>query len=537
MAKERELSKEARENQLLKRKLAVIAAIDNIRDNIPEPTKMRRAIAEMLVKEFGTANKILGCIIGLADPSGKLAVDTIIACTGLHKCDADYAQELMIAGKELAEKKNGAAIGIIKFSLQTMSILIRLKGETLGIVVLLGIFAFSKDDLEVLKAAGSMIDSAIIQGREFHRLQQKEKVIEAIRKIDEIRDRHLPFDKMLAKVVREIHKIIPGEDSAILLYNASKAIIEFSVATNPKLLNKNPQKKILLHLAENALEDRELKNWTGKGIKVHSIICLPLILEDRKIGVIAAINRKDDIRFNQDDEELLRAIGSMMDTAIFEGMESAKIRAAFSRSVSPKVMNFMLQDPIANLVIPKRHPVTVLFADLRGSTALAEKTDPEILADFLNQYLENLARVVTDNDGTIDKFVGDEVMALFNVPLDQADHQLLAIKTALAMQKAHQKLLDKWAERKIINPIGIGIATGIPVTGEFGCEFRSDYTAIGRTPNLGARLCGKAQGGQILICPDTYKFVKNRIKAIPIDGFTFKGISEIIKVYSVTGLR
>ena len=523
------------------RKLKIIKRIDEVRDTIPEPFAMRKAIAEVIFEEFAAA---IGCVIAIVNSSGELVVDTVFG-DGMKRYNPDYIKKITKESKttEVSSFFSGGENGFVF----TISASIKLNHELLGKVVL---FAnerdFCDEDIEILHTAEDYIDSAIIQGREFHRLQQLEKIIDTIERIDEIRDLHLEFNKMLSRVIREILQIIPGEDSAILLHDIKTGNIVLSATSNSRLFEEMITKKTLIEIAEKALEEKKLKNWEGEVLDLRSILCLPLVLDDRIIGVISAVNRRDLPRFNEDDEELLRAIGFMMDTAIFEGIESTRIKAAFRRSVSPGIMDFMLENPSLDLITPKHQEVSMLFADLRGSTALAEQTGkelegslltPAIYADFINEYLENLAKVAIGFGGTIDKFVGDEIVVIFNAPLVQPSFQLLAIKAALTMQEAHKKFLKKWNKYGISNPIGVGIATGTPVVGEFGCDIRSDYTAIGRTPNWASRLCGSAQGGQILICPDTFKEVKNKIKAEPISGFTFKGIDEIVTVYSVLGLK
>jgi adenylate cyclase len=155
----------------------------------------------------------------------------------------------------------------------------------------------------------------------------------------------------------------------------------------------------------------------------------------------------------------------------------------------------------------------------------------------MNDYLARMANVVLDQGGTLDKFVGDEVMALFGAPFPQADHALRAVQTGLAMQAAFEALMAEWQARGIQTVgLGVGIATGELIAGEFGCEQRTDYTVIGRAANLGARICAGAHAGQVLISQATYDLLKDWVEVEPVPGQHFKGIDHEVTVYQVTRL-
>ena len=195
-------------------------------------------------------------------------------------------------------------------------------------------------------------------------------------------------------------------------------------------------------------------------------------------------------------------------------------------------MERLLASPDQEIVICDRSVVTVLYADVRGSTALAEETAPDLLLGFINDYLGQMTDVIFAHHGTLDKFVGDEVMALFNAPFPQADHALRAIRAAFDMHKMHRTVMDRWEKQGVArSPIGIGIATGELIVGEVGCRKRTDYTVIGRAANLGARLCGIAPGGEILISQETYDLVKERVSVKPIVGVKLKGVPDGIVIY------
>jgi len=204
------------------------------------------------------------------------------------------------------------------------------------------------------------------------------------------------------------------------------------------------------------------------------------------------------------------------------------------RSVDPRVMERVLASPHVDVLKPERLELTVLYADIRGFTPLAEQTDPELLVEFIKDYLTQMTDVVLHHEGTVDKFIGDEVMALFGAPIPQEDHALRAVRAGLTMQKTHQGIRMAWRERGVqAPPIGIGVVTGNMIVGEMGGAQRADYTVVGSDVNLGARICGIANGGQVLISERTYALVKQAVEAVPLPHQRLKGLAHDVTVYDV----
>lgn len=174
--------------------------------------------------------------------------------------------------------------------------------------------------------------------------------------------------------------------------------------------------------------------------------------------------------------------------------------------------------------------ITVLFADVRGFTSFSEKNSAETVVSLLNLYHGKMTDIIFKHNGTLDKYVGDEIMATYNVPLDIPDHALAAVKTAIEMQKASKEIGKGMS-------YGIGINTGHAIVGNIGSEKRLDYTVIGDSVNLGARLCSKAEANQIIISDATYNLVKDKIHAKSLGEIQVKGKEHPIKVYEVLGLK
>jgi adenylate cyclase len=198
---------------------------------------------------------------------------------------------------------------------------------------------------------------------------------------------------------------------------------------------------------------------------------------------------------------------------------------------------------------PDRREISVLFADLRGFTRMSIGMSPEEVHQAVNSFFAEMVDSVKEFGGTVDKFIGDQVMALFGAPLAQSHHALLSLVCGVDMQKRHRQWMEKRTlAGKPAPALGIGIATGDVVVANVGTSDRLEYTALGHTVNLAARLCGDAQGGEILVVPPTYHGARAALKQphpprekIPRLHFefvgrrSFKNISEPVEVLKVTG--
>jgi len=231
---------------------------------------------------------------------------------------------------------------------------------------------------------------------------------------------------------------------------------------------------------------------------------------------------------------MLQAITSQVDTAIFERLEQRRMRAILTRSVDPKVVEMLLQKANANILSGERVNLTVLFADLRDSTEWAENISAEEFVSSLNLFLGKMTDVILDHGGTLDKFVGDMVVGLFGTPVQMHDHAHRAAAAALEMQAVHRELQAKLAATGHELPsMGIGISSGDAIAGEIGHRIRSEFTALGRMVNLGARLCGVAEPGQIVISEATSDMLQNIAQVNDIGDVSFKGIAHPTRVYEL----
>ncbi|NWF69335.1 MAG: response regulator [Chloroflexi bacterium] len=208
------------------------------------------------------------------------------------------------------------------------------------------------------------------------------------------------------------------------------------------------------------------------------------------------------------------------------------IRMTFERFVSPSVVEELLRDPTQVKLGGKLQQITVLFADLENFTSTSEQTEPEDLLRLLNRYHTLIVRIVQEFGGTVDKFIGDAVMALYNTPLMQADHALRAVLTALKIREELVKFHEQ-LDPALRMKLNFGIHTGTAVVGNVGAQDVMDYTAVGDTVNIAARLQQMARGGAIYISQATFDAVNPFIESEKVGDLNVKGRSGTVHTYNV----
>ncbi len=215
------------------------------------------------------------------------------------------------------------------------------------------------------------------------------------------------------------------------------------------------------------------------------------------------------------------------------------IEKAFSKYVAPQVIEEIAKNGNYEIKLGgENRDVAVLFVDIRGFTPLSESLEPEQVVDILNSYLELTTNCIFRHGGTLDKFIGDATMAVFNAPFDTEDYVYKAVLAAWDIVQGGNKIEEQFVERygKHVG-FGVGVNCGPAVVGNIGCEFRMDYTAIGDTVNTAARLEANAPRSKVYISQSVYEQVKNRITVEDVGEIPLKGKSKGVFVYSVTGIK
>ena len=222
-----------------------------------------------------------------------------------------------------------------------------------------------------------------------------------------------------------------------------------------------------------------------------------------------------------------------------EVMRRQKVVNVFKQYVAPQVVDKISKDRDFELVLggENRH-IACLFVDIRGFTTMSESLKPEEVVEILNEYLSLTTNSIFKNGGTLDKFVGDATMAVFNAPFDLEDYIYKAVCTARDMKAGADAIARKFEKRfgKSVG-FGIGVNCGNAVVGNIGCDFRMDYTAIGDTVNTAARLESNAKRGQILISKDVYEAIRERVEVTPIGEIPLKGKLQGVFVYQLDNVK
>lgn len=234
---------------------------------------------------------------------------------------------------------------------------------------------------------------------------------------------------------------------------------------------------------------------------------------------------------------IMTYLGTMMYFYIAERQERSKVLGAFGKYVSKDVINHILENPERLKLGGEKREITVFFSDIRGFTTISEKLSPEQLVHLLNEYLTEMTNIILAQNGVVDKYMGDAIMAFWNAPLDQPRHAERACNTSLQMEKRLKELQIKWTKKGVpALDIGIGLNTGPAVVGNMGSFERFDYTAMGDTVNLGSRLEGlnKPYGTRIIISATTKAKVEKKPFVVrKLDMVMVKGKKEPITIYEL----
>lgn len=328
----------------------------------------------------------------------------------------------------------------------------------------------------------------------------------------------------------------------VVKYRGNQEKDKRELKASQTLIHKVIHGKVAI-LTSNAMADSRFDGAKSLFIqKIRSAICVPLWRKDKIIGVIQLDSIRFDNQFNQDDLELLKAIGSQMAMIIEQASLNEQIReeeimrSRLERFHSPQVIEMILkgsQETKDNVMEPKDLTATILFTDIIDFTQLAERISPRETNIILNQYFSTMTDIIFSYDGTLDKYIGDGLMAVFGAPMEREDDAERAILAAKEMKSQLAVMMtEKGGHRKKFD-IRIGINTGRVVAGNIGSPKRMDYTVIGDPVNTASRLESIAKPNQILIGEETYRAVKDKFKIRKIGPKKVKGKRADIMVYEI----
>jgi class 3 adenylate cyclase len=231
--------------------------------------------------------------------------------------------------------------------------------------------------------------------------------------------------------------------------------------------------------------------------------------------------------------EELRQLNQQLEQRVAAQVKEIERLGRLRRFLPPQVADLIISSGSEKELESHRREIAALFCDLRGFTGFSESSDPEDVMELLREYHEAIGRIIYAYGGTLERFAGDGVMAIFNDPVPVPNPALQAVKMALEMRGAISGLIERWQRLGHDLGFGIGIAHGYATLGTIGFEGRFDYAAIGTVSNVASRLCDEAQPGQILISPRVLLAVENSVTAEPAGDFALKGIRRPMTAYNV----
>ena len=270
---------------------------------------------------------------------------------------------------------------------------------------------------------------------------------------------------------------------------------------------------------------------------MQSAMCAPLGSRDRHFGLLYVDNLSKRGTFTPEDLEVFAVIAAQAGLVIDRVMTKSEVKrqgvqlVALEHFFSPAIARKIRAEAADIRVGGENQRITVLFADVRGFTTMAEKMKARETVEMLNDFLTRMASVIFEHDGTLDKYLGDGVMALFGAPLALQNDAETAVRAAAGMQRSLDEL--NRSSGKPLLQIGIGIHTGDAIVGFLGTEQRKEYSAIGDTVNVASRLCAQAGPGQIVISAATFAQIQRGIPCCPLAPMKLKGRDAVIDVHEV----
>jgi adenylate cyclase len=410
----------------------------------------------------------------------------------------------------------------------------------------------SAEDIKV-KAAAPAASPEETQAQ----LQRRNKVLwllfEISRQLNSIHD----FRELLKKIMDLIFRVIDADYGFLILtgeendgqltpivvkYKGNQEWDKGKLKASRTIIDKVIHDKEAI-LTSNAMADSRF--GSAKSIffqKLRSVICAPLWRKDRIIGVIQLHSVRFDNQFTRDDLELLKAIGSQMAMILEQDSLNEKIReeetlrGRLERYLPPQLVEMLVNESQQTkdyVMEPKEVTATIVFTDIIGFTRLAEGIPPQETNRILNRYFSAMTEIIFSYDGTLDKYLGDGLMAFFGAPMEREDDAERAILAARDMREKLAAMRAEKAAHGSSFEIRIGINTGRVVAGNIGSLNRMDYTVIGDPVNVASALESIAQPNQILIGEETYRAVKDKFKIREIGPRRVKGKTAEIMVYEV----
>jgi adenylate cyclase len=390
-------------------------------------------------------------------------------------------------------------------------------------------------------------------------VEKSNRILKVLTKVAETLIAVRPVEEVLQQVVDIVFDELPADRGFLMLREEPDDKLVPMVVKHRKESSGEGKISISKTIADRVIKDRvsiltsdaqvDPRFEAGDSIRFHGIksaMCAPLWNKDQVIGIIHVDSPMLTNCFTLNDLDLLTALANYAAVAVERARLNQKIvaeekkRERLGRFLSPQVTSRILatsDSQGAALGVPEVKEVSVLFADIVGFTSMAENRAPAEVALLLNDYLSRMTEVIFKYEGTLDKYIGDAIMAVFGAPLDVPDHASRAIRSALEMQER----LAEWNSERKEGPqfqIRIGINSGKAVAGEIGSVNKKEYTVLGDTVNTASRLeSSVAKPGMVVIGENTYEAVKELFECRPLGKATLKGKANEVAVFEVAGAK
>jgi adenylate cyclase len=322
---------------------------------------------------------------------------------------------------------------------------------------------------------------------------------------------------------REVEKVILRRDQPLMqiIEREKKELTKYDVFEDPRFRTS----------CEDCAKDFETLNAS---------LMVPLIFQDKVIGLLNLGEKKSGKFYNRGDIDLLRTLANQGAVAIENArlvnqMKSEElVRANLARYLSPQIVDQVIKKDVQVNLGGNRKVVTVLFSDIRNFTRISESLPPDKLVELLNEYFTEMAKIIFENQGSLDKYIGDAIVAVFGSLIPLENSAQTGVQAAVQMMKEMQALNEKWKGRYGFKmEMGIGINTGEVFLGNVGSPERMEFTVIGDTVNIASRFSGVAQGGQILVAKDTLFGLGPDIKYKELEPVEVKGKTGKLEVFEI----
>jgi len=267
-------------------------------------------------------------------------------------------------------------------------------------------------------------------------------------------------------------------------------------------------------------------------------------IADGDFGQVVDVPNRDEfgrltVNLNRTSSQLaslyedLSSLNANLEKTIEEQLTQLQRTERLRRYVSPQVADAILTGEAPVAFASVRRNLTILYSDIRGFTTMSERMEPEELVDALNEYFSAMTDLVFSNGGTLDKYLGDGILAFFGDPIPFEDHAERAVATAFEMLDKVEELRATWIRSEEQLSIGIGISTGYVTVGNVGSATRTDYTVVGNHVNVAARMATVAEPGRVLVSEKTLTSVRDRVEWAPVDDLVMKGVNRPVRVFSI----